>query len=197
MSLEPLITDEQTRRFPRLRLHTIVLSLIGGGIVHICMTFGWPLLAAGNPVRQIAAALPGEGVHILPSPPRGKAVMAFQGTDSLYAACRFNVADAAVAVRATLPEPGWMISVLDGNGDSLYVVTGQGQRRTDVSVLLLPAGDRFVGLLPETRFSSGFAQVVVPDGGGIVLIRAPNKGTSYKAEAEAELAKATCVARRQ
>jgi uncharacterized membrane protein len=191
-----MVTATPARRFPRLRLRTLLLSVIGAGIVHICMTFAWPYLATGNPVRRVAAALPADLMKILPQPTPRAQLMAFQGPDSRYAACKFNVADAAFAVRAVLPEAGWTFSVHNAAGDSVYVVTGQDQRRTDVAVLLLPPGDRFVGLLAEARLTSGFAQVALPSAEGIVLIRAPDKGVAYRAEVDAELAKATCTPRK-
>jgi uncharacterized membrane protein len=189
-------SDATRRRYPRLRLQTLLLALIGAGIVHIGMTFAWPYLAAGNAVRQIATGLPPDVMRALPSVTPRAQVMAFQSPDSRYVACRFNVSESAYAVRASLPEAGWTFSVHDARGDSVYVVTGQEQRRTDIAVLLLPPGDWFVGVLPEARLSAGFAQVSMPGKEGIVLIRAPNKGLAYQPEIEAELAKATCTPRR-
>jgi len=75
-------------------------------------------------------------------------------------------------------------------------VTGQDQRRTEIAVLILPPGDRFVGVLPEARLAAGFAQVSMPSADGIVLIRAPDKGIAYRAQVDAELAKASCAPRR-
>ena len=190
-------TDEPRRRYPRLRLRTLLFALIGAGIVHICMTFTWPYLSTNAAVDRIAAALPPDVRRALPQPSPDGQVMPFQGPDSSYVACKFNVSEAAYAVRATLPEAGWTFSVHDARGDSVYVVTGQDQRRTDIAVLLLPPGEWFVGLLPEARLAAGFAQVSMPGSKGIVLVRAPNKGLAYKAEIEAELAKASCMPRRQ
>jgi uncharacterized membrane protein len=184
------------RRYPKLHLRTLLLSVIGAGIVHICVTFGWPYVTKVNAVQRLAATLPPNVMKILPpSAPRTQAI-AFQAPDMRYAACRFNVAEAAYVVRATLPEAGWSFSVHNSAGDSVYVVTGQELRRTEIAVLILPTGDRFVGVLPEARLSAGLAQVTVASGDGIVVIRAPNKGAAYQTEVEAELAKATCTPRR-
>ncbi len=184
------------RRYPRPRLHTLLLAFIGAGIVHICMTLAWPHWTSNNPVSRISAVLPPDVMRVLPQPSQKSQIFTFQGPDISYAACRFNVAEAAYAVRATLPDAGWTLSVHNATGDSVYMVTGQEQRRTDVAVLVLPPGDRFVGVLPEARLAAGFAQVPVSSSEGIVLLRAPNKGMAYKAEVDAELAKATCVPRR-
>ena len=189
-------SEATVRRHPRLRPQTLLLAAIGAGIVHITMTFTWPYFATGSAVRRIAAALPPDQMRILPPPTPRAQVMAFQGPDNRYAACRFNVSEAAYAVRAVLPEAGWTFSVHDAQGDSVYVVTGQDQRRTEIAVLLLPPGDRFVGVLPEARLQAGFALVSMPSADGIVLIRGPNKGIAYRSAVDDELAKATCTPRR-
>lgn len=189
-------TVERLRRYPRLRLRTLLLALIAAGIVHIVTTLSWPHWTAGNAVRRVAAALPADVMKVLPPTTAKAQLVSFQGPDIRYAACRFNVSEAAYAVRASLPEAGWTFSVHNSVGDSVYVVTGQDQRRTDIAVLVLPPGDRFVGVLPEARLAAGFAQVSMTSAEGIVLIRAPDKGIAYHAEIDAELAKATCSPRR-
>ncbi len=160
-------------------MRTLLLSLIGAGIVHICVTLAWPHWLR-QAVRRFAAALPADVMGVLPQPSPKAQVVAFQAPDIRYAACRFNVAESAYAVRATLPEAGWTLSVHNALGDSVYVVTGQDQRRTDIAVLVLPPGDRFVGVLPEARLAAGFAQVSMSSADGIVLIRAPNKGVPIR-----------------
>lgn len=190
------VTRDTRRRYPRPRLRTLLLAGIGAGIVHICMTLAWPAWISGNPVRRIMATLPPDVMRMLPAPTPKTQVYAFQGPDVHYAACRFDVSEAAYAVRATLPDAGWSLSVHNADGDSVYMVTGQEQRRTDVAVLVLPPGDRFVGVLPEARLAAGYAQVPVIGAAGIVLIRAPNRGVAYQMEIEAELAKASCTPRR-
>ncbi len=187
---------EPARAYPRLRLRTIGLALIGAGIVHICMTFAWPSMSSADAVMRLAAALPPNEMRLLPPTSPKSQLIAFQGPDLRYAACRVNVGEAAYVVRATLPEAGWTFSVHNGSGDSIYVVTGQDQRRTEIAVLLLPPGDQFVGVLPEARLAAGLAQVSMPSTDGVVLIRAPSKGVAYQAQVLAELAKATCTPKR-
>ncbi len=188
--------DPKPRYYPRLRLRTLGLALIGAGIAHICMTFTWPYVSSADAVLRLAAALPPNVMRLLPPTTPKSQIIAFQGPDLRYAACRVNVAEAAYVVRATLPEAGWTFSVHNGAGDSVYVVTGQDQKRTDIAVLLLPPGDQFVGVLPEARLAAGLAQVSMPGSEGIVLIRAPDMGVAYQAQITAELSKATCTPKR-
>lgn len=187
---------EPRPRYPRLRLRTLLLGIIGAGIVHLVATLAWPQFASGSGARKIAATLkPGE-MTVLPPPSPKTQLIPFQAPDFRYAACRFDVSEAAYAVRATLPEAGWTLSIHNMAGDTVYVVTGQDQRSTDVALLVLPPGDRFVGVLPEARLAAGFAQVSMSAAEGIVLVRAPGKGAAYQAQVDAELAKASCVARK-
>lgn len=187
--------DDRARTYPRLRLQTLLLALIGAGIVHIVATLAWPHLAAGSAVRRFAAIIPPDVMQVLPPVTPKDQVLPFQAADVRYAACRFSVADHAYTVHATLPEAGWTLSVHNALGDGIYVVTGQDQKSTDIALLLLPPGDRFVGVLPEARLAAGYAQVSMPSASGLVLIRAPNKGAAYGGEVDAALAKASCTPR--
>lgn len=188
--------SEPARRYPKLRMRSLLLAIIAAGIVHIGMTFAWPVMFSTNVVAQLMTAVPPNMMRVLPPTTPKSQVIAFQGPDLRYAVCRFDVSEAAYVVRAVLPEAGWTFSVHNRAGDSVYVVTGQDQRRTDIAVLLLPPGDRFVGILPEARLAAGLAQVAMPTSDGVVLIRAPNKGTAYQAEVTAELSKASCTPKR-
>jgi uncharacterized membrane protein len=113
-----------------------------------------------------------------------------------YALCRFDASDAAIVARAGLPEPGWTFSIHGLTGDTIYVITGQEQKRTDIALLLIPPGERFLGVLPEARLGSGLSQLQLPVKEGMIMLRAPNKGPAYNAEIDAELIKASCLARR-
>lgn len=180
----------------RLKLRTFMLAVIGGGIVHIGITFAWPYLAKADALVRLSKVLPVDKMVVLPrTSPKSQAI-AFQAPDLRYAMCRFNAAEAAIAVRASLPEAGWTFSVHGPDGQSIYVVTGQDQRPTDIAVLLIPPGERFIGPLPEARLATGLAQVPLPAAEGIIMVRAPDKGPAYDASIEAELAKASCIPRR-
>jgi len=189
-------TPDGPRRGPRIKMHTLVLAAIAGAIVHIGATFAWPGLATGDAYRRLARTLPLDQMRVLPPTAPKTQVIAFQAPDLRYAVCRFNAAGAAIAVRARLPEAGWTFSVHGAQGQSVYVVAGQDQRPTDIALLLLPPGERFVGPLPEARLASGLAQVPLPTAEGIIMIRAPAKGAAYQANLEAELAKASCTPRK-
>jgi uncharacterized membrane protein len=182
---------------PRIRFRTIVAGLIAAGIVHILLTFSWPGLSGRQAFAGIRSSVPViNQMRLLPPTSAKTQVLPFQAPDMRYAICRFDASDSAIVARASLPEPGWTFSVHGVTGETVYVITGQEQRRTDIALLLIPPGDRFLGVLPEARLGSGLSQLQLPIKEGIIMLRAPNKGPAYNAEVDAELIKASCVARR-
>jgi uncharacterized membrane protein len=181
---------------PRIRFRTIAAGLLAGGIVHIMLTFAWPSLREQRAFAKLNPPLPVNQMRLLPPTSAKTQVLPFQSPDMRYAVCRFDASDAAIVTRASLPEPGWTFSIHSPNGETVYVITGQEQRRTDIALLLLPPGDRFLGVLPEARLGSGLSQLQLSIKEGIIMLRAPNKGAAYNAEIDAELVKASCLARR-
>ena len=180
---------------PSIRFRTVVAGLLAAGIVHILLTFAWPGLRG----RQAFAgfrSMPVNQMRLLPPTSTKTQVLPFQAPDMRYALCRFDASDSAIVARASLPEPGWTFSIHGPAGETIYVITGQEQRRTDIALLLIPPGDRFLGVLPEARLGSGLSQLQLPIKEGIIILRAPNKGPAYNAEVDAELIKASCLARR-
>ena len=182
---------------PRLRFRTLVAGLLAAGIVHSLLTFAWPGLKARSALAGLRALnLPVNQMRLLPPTSAKTQVLPFQAPDMRYAICRFNASDAAIIARASLPEPGWTFSIHSLTGDTVYVITGQEQRRTDIALLLLPPGDRFLGVLPEARLGSGLSQLQLSIKEGMIMLRAPSKGPAYNAEVDAELIKSSCLARR-
>jgi uncharacterized membrane protein len=164
---------------PSLRLRTIVAGLLAAGIVHIVLTFAWPSLR-GQQAFAAVKSMPVNQMQLLPPTSAKAQVLPFQAPDMRYA----------------LPEPGWTFSIHGPTGDTIYVITGQEQKRTDIALLLIPPGERFLGVLPEARLGSGLSQLQLPVKEGMIMLRAPNKGPAYNAEVDAELLKASCLARR-
>ena len=186
----------QLTGLPSIKFRTIVAGLLAAGIVHILLTFAWPSLRGQQAFAGFRTTMPVNQMRLLPPTSTKTQVLPFQAPDMRYALCRFDASDSAIVARASLPEPGWTFSIHGPTGETIYVITGQEQRRTDVALLLIPPGDRFLGVLPEARLGSGLSQLQLPIKEGIIILRAPNKGPAYNAEVDAELIKASCLARR-
>lgn len=171
----------------------LVAALIAAGIVHICTVFALPYFYRTDAYSRLARTLPGNSFVILPQALPKAQVLPYQLPDSRYAICRFDVGESAITVSAVLAEPGWTLSAYTQDGESFYAMPANEQRRTTVSLVILPPGDRFLGPLAELRaVDPSTSQVTAPSRRGLIVIQAPLKGRTYTAEIEQSLTQASC-----
>lgn len=168
-------------------------AVVAAGIVHIITTLIAPSLSAGNAFERLSRSIPVNRFVLLPMAKPGAQVLPFQSPVNRLSVCRFDAREGPVSLSATLPEAGWSLSVYSESGDGLYTLTGQPDRRTDAAVVLIPAGERFIGRSVEPQPGVvDFAQVTVPTGRGLVVVRAPVKGKGFTYELDQDLARASC-----
>ena len=168
-------------------------ALIAAAIIHIVTVFALPHIYRTDAWRRVARTLPVNAFVILP-PARPKAqVLPFQMPDTRYAICRFDLEGGPVVVRAQLSEPGWTLSAYTPSGETFYALPASEQRRLNLTLLIMPATERFLGALTSARgLDQETAQVTSPGRTGMIVIQAPIKGRSYVYETEAALTKAQC-----
>ena len=89
------------------------------------------------------------------------------------------------------------MALVSSDGENIYSASAQASGRTDISVLLVPPGDRFLGLTPEARGVPLDVQapLTLPSDKGIFVLQAPDKGLAYRNETEAGMRTATCTVR--
>jgi hypothetical protein len=127
----------------------------------------------------------------------GSAPLPFLSPDARYAFCRFDTSAGPVTVTATLPpDPGWMLAVMSPQGDNLYASASTPGRPTPIVLALVPSEEHFLGVTPEAH---GIARGTEPPVAlaarhGIVVVRAPDRGFSYRRDTEAALSTARCTA---
>ncbi len=168
-------------------------ALAAAGIVHICTVFALPHVYRSDAVLRLQRTLPLHSFVILPPAQPGAQVIPYQQPHTRYAVCRFDVRDGPVAVKATLPEPGWMLTAYAPGGESFYTMPASSERRISVDILMLPGGERFLGPLYAARnLDIQTSQVTSPARTGLVVLQAPMKGRTYTAETEQALAQASC-----
>lgn len=168
-------------------------ALLAAGIVHICTVFALPLFYRTDAYTRLSRTLQANAFVILPQALPRAQVLPFQLPDTRYAICRFDVGDGALSVKAVLGEPGWTLSAYTQAGESFYAMPANEQRRLNVSLVILPPGDRFLGPLAELRaIDPDTSQVTAPERRGLIVIQAPMKGRTYAAELEQSLKQATC-----
>jgi uncharacterized membrane protein len=187
-SLAPAITK---------RLRVVCLALITAAIVHIVATFAAPQLSGATPFARLTPLSPLHQFTVLPPLSPTNQPLAFLSSDMRYAMCRYDTAKGPVALTASLPGRGWMLSLYSPDGDNFYTVVGQDAQPTEIALLLTPSADRFLGLTPEARGKSteGTSTLSLTTGRGIAVLRAPDRGYAFASQAEAALKRATCTSR--
>lgn len=170
----------------------VLAGAVAGGIVHIAIVFSTPFTAPGSAYQRLRDILPVNRVHVIQPQVSANQVLPFVQPDALYAMCRFDLAVDSLRVVATLPEPGWTLSLHSMQGDNFYAMAGQ-QKRTDVTFVVVPGGERGldVGSAPR-RLGGVDLQVMSPTLEGVVVVRAPLKGLAYRQETEALLSRTAC-----
>lgn len=176
---------------------TIVAALLVAAILHIALTLGSVHVSARRGFDAASTGLPINRMQTLPPIGIDTQFVPFQTPDMRYAVCRFDAVDGSILVRASLPGLGWSLSLHSSRGDNFFVISGQDGRRTDLSLLLVPQTDEFVPLPREASGAQSMSQIPLPERDGLVIIRGPLHSTAYRAEVEAELARASCVLRRR
>ena len=173
--------------------HVVLAALVAGGLLHIVTTLSVPFAATASAYKRVAATVPANKMVVLPPATVAKQPLPFLSPEARFAICRFDLADGPVAVSATLPERGWLLTVHTTIGDVFYAAPGQDVRSMEVSFRLVPAAERLLGILPGGRSMDGDGtSISAPTRQGIVLLRAPVSGEAFGERIEKTLAQASC-----
>jgi uncharacterized membrane protein len=172
---------------------TVIGAALLGGILHILATLAVPFLGAGTAFARLRDTLPANRMVVLPPPTPGKQPLPFLTPDALYAMCRFDVSVDSLAVTAAVAHAGWTLSLHTPLGDNFYVMPAQQLRRSEVSLLVVPADRLGEFASPAKRTIAADSQIQSPSSEGLVVVRAPLKGLAWRAEAEALLRRASCT----
>ncbi len=175
----------------------ILAAPVAAGILHICATLAAPYLTAASAYSRLAPALPLNKMQVLADITPGAEPLPFLSPDARYALCRFDTSNGPVTVSATLPpDPGWMLAVLSPQGDNVYASASTPGRPTPITLALVPSEEHFLGVTPEARGIARDAPPPIPIAAqrGIVVMRGPDRGFSYRREIEANLGAARCSA---
>jgi len=173
----------------------ILAAPIAAGILHICATLAAPYLTAASAYSRLAPALPVNKIQVLRPLAPGAEPLPFLPADARYAMCRFDTSAGPVTVTATLPpDPGWMLAVITRQGDNVYAAASTPGRATPITLVLVPSEEYFLGVTPEARGIARNMEPPVPIAAtrGIVVVRGPDMGLSYRTQVEAVLKRARC-----
>jgi uncharacterized membrane protein len=167
--------------------------LTAAGVAHIVTIFALPIVGTTSAFERLKPLLQVNAMSVLPPAAPGGTHIPFLSPDMRYAMCRYDISSGPVGVIATLPEAGWSLAIHAPDGENFYLVPGQDQRRTEIAFTITRTSERPLIATPGVRRSDVDAtQVTSPRPEGLVVLRAPVRGTAYRAETEAILKAATC-----
>ena len=178
------------------RLRVILAAVLAAAILHILATLAAPGLAGSTPFVRLSPIAPLHKFVVLPPVTPQNQPLAYMSPDVRYAICRYDTAKGPVSVNVRLPGRGWTVGLYTPEGDNFYTALGQDGQTSDIALQLTPVADRFLGLTPEARgkVSEATSSLSIATGKGMAVVRAPDRGLAYKADTEATLKRAACIA---
>ena len=171
-------------------------ALLLAGILHIGATLAVPLLGPGRAYQKVRELLPVNTMVVVAPALPGKQLLPFLLPGAYYAICRYSIANEPITVSTPLADLGWSLSLHTPTGDNFYVIPGQQQRNTEVSLVIVPGAEKSGDLIPAAgrrAVAPAEDQVASPTEEGLIMIRAPLKGLAWKVDAEAVLSRAKCT----
>lgn len=177
----------------------LAATFCAAGILHISATLAAPELASAPAYARLSRLLPENKMAVLPAITADTQPLPFLSPDARYAMCAFDSSKGTVEIKATLPEPGWTLSLHSPDGDNFYTAVAQPGRETEVALLLIPTDERFAGLTPEAKGQSNAetsVSLTLVASLGVAVLRAPDLGMAHTARNEAGLKAATCGMRK-
>jgi uncharacterized membrane protein len=178
----------------------VAAALVAIGILHIVATLAAPELTVSRAVERLGRDLPLNAMQILPPLTPATQRLPFMSPDARYAVCRFDTSEGAVALLASLPGPGWVLALYSAEGDNFFASVARPERRSDISLLLVPSDERDGGLVADPRRTAKQEQgdvLTIAAQSGLALIRAPDQGEAYRERNLAELKRARCAVRKR
>jgi uncharacterized membrane protein len=158
-----------------------------------------PGLAPFNSFARITAVTPLHKMIVLPRMSPQRSFVPFEDPAMALGACRYDLAQGALRLRATLsPDDLMLFSFHRRDGRSFYSMTDRGAARgkLDVLVLTQPQLDEVEANDNEDELPQDL-RIVAPDLQGFVLVRALAERPGDFADAEARVAAITCDSERE
>lgn len=177
---------------------TLIAGVVAAGIVHILATLATPELVRPHAFDRIAEHLPTNSLVVFGQPTPDSQLVPYQEPDTSFAICHYDVTNGPVSAQLVLPSSGWTLALYSPAGENFYVLPGRDQRNTSINALLVPAGNEAAlpPVIQRPRVAAP-TYIQVPAPTGLLVIRGPVRGESYRAEVEAILSRASCGPARQ
>jgi uncharacterized membrane protein len=177
----------------RSLLHAFILGLLGAGIVHIVVLLLVPQFSHRDAWSRLAAISAPYSMAPLKVETGGPPVV--KSVDPLFQAmaCRFDLRDGPVQIKAPGKVPFWSVSIYDRNGQNIYSFNDHAANGGLMdAVVLTPAQMVEVRRdLPEEFQGSVFVETSVDE--GIAVVRSFIPDDSWKPAVARFLQQSSCA----
>ena len=152
-------------------LHTLVLGLVGAGLVHIAILFMMPSYSVSDAWTRISAVSAPNETLLLDQDRTDEDLPTSANPFITAAACRFDLSRGVMRVRAPGSVPFWSMSVYDTKGLNVFSISDRATegRRLDFAVLTPVQMQQVRSQLPPRLDESVFVETETPE--GIVIVR--------------------------
>ncbi len=169
----------------------VIGGLVAGGIIHILCVLGIPALAERDAWSRLSAIMK-PNTLVVPDGKNGVG-LPFTTPDVVSAYCLFDISENNVIVRSPLSDGPWSLAVSTPSGENFYLVTGADAKKSEARLLLIRRNRLSEDSATEKTEDGEDQNIVVsPSETGVIVIRAPLQGESFRAQALSDLKKARC-----
>jgi uncharacterized membrane protein len=170
----------------------LIATIFCAGIVHIAAVFAVPYLATRDAWARVTSISEKNQLYLLPVANKDP-VLPYMLPDVAYAICRYDLTRNNVLIHTALADATWNIAISDRYGQNFYFISGAEAKRRELRLLLVPR-DRLSEEASTEHSEEGDEQIIVvtPNASGLVVIRAPLRGTSFASDTVNTLQDAAC-----
>lgn len=175
----------------RVHWQTMVAAVLLGGVIHIACTLGLATFGRNPTFERLRGELPANRAVVLPPGDARVAAVPYLAPDMQYAMCRYDLSAGPVTLQASLPDPGWSLTVHTPQGDNFYAISAAKDKPTSLTFEITwttdppVRGDGIASDATATRLNSPTPQ-------GLVIVRAPLRGLAWSGLIQTELAATRC-----
>lgn len=173
--------------------YLLAVSLTIAGLVHIGSLLGVPRVATAGPYERLAK-LDADGRFVaLPDDGDRADLLPFRDPAFVTAACRYDLAQGPVTLRAMLPSTYGAVAVHNQSGQPFYALNDRAAADGAVEINILASDDVAAVELEEPTEGRPALRIVSPTEKGFILVRLFAVGESARPALRELAASASCA----
>lgn len=171
-------------------LPTILAGIMMGCVLHIIAVFSLPYIAEKDAWTRLSLSLKTNEMALADE---NEIRLPFSWPDVVHAYCILDLSARNVVVTTPLLDATWSVAVSTEQAENFYLITGADAKRNTIRLLIVPRA-RLAQEESTERSEDGEEQniVIAPSMRGVVAIRAPLRGESFRARTIEALKSAKC-----